>query len=110
MSGECVAQGDAVEFESRGYNVESPGDSCGLTESSDEPNTTSEQLSLGPLHDNGGDTETHLPGAESIAIDLIPLEECANVFLIEPALDQRVVARPQGVGCDAGSVEVVPEP
>ncbi|MGB5350716.1 MAG: right-handed parallel beta-helix repeat-containing protein [Polyangiales bacterium] len=110
FSGECVAQGDAVAFESRGYNVESPGDSCGLTELSDEPNTTSEQLALGPLHDNGGDTNTHLPGAESIAIDLIPLEERANVFPIEPALDQRVVDRPQGAGCDAGSVEVVPEP
>jgi hypothetical protein len=110
VSGECVAQGDAVVFESRGYNVESPGDSCGLSESSDEPNTTSGQLSLGPLQDNGGDTKTHLPAADSIAIDLIPVEECANVYPVEPAFDQRGVARPQGAGCDAGSVEVVFEP
>jgi len=110
LSGECVAQGDAVAFESRGYNVESPGDSCGLTELSDEPNTTSEQLNLGPLQDNGGDTMTHRPAAESIAVDLIPEEECLNVLPIEPALDQRAVTRPQGAGCDAGSVELVPEP
>ena len=110
LSGECVAQGDAVVFESRGYNVESPGDSCGLAELSDEPNSTSEQLSLGPLQDNGGETKTHLPAAESIAIDLIPLEECANVYPVEPADDQRRVPRPQGAGCDAGSVEVVPGP
>ena len=110
VSGECIAQGDAVVFESRGYNVESPGDGCGLTESSDGPNTTSEQLSLGPLRDNGGETKTHLPAGDSIVIDLIPLEECANVFPVEPSFDQRVVARPQGAGCDAGSVEVVPEP
>ncbi|MDH3845773.1 MAG: hypothetical protein OES69_17680, partial [Myxococcales bacterium] len=104
-----VAQGDAVVFESRGYNVESPGDSCGLIESSDEPNTTSGRLSLGPLQDNGGETKTHLPAGDSI-IDLIPLEECANVYPVEPADDQRLVPRPQGAGCDAGSVEVVPGP
>ena len=40
---------------------------------------TSEQLSLGPLQDNGGETETHLPAADSIAIDLIAVEECAIV-------------------------------
>ncbi|MGB5265963.1 MAG: choice-of-anchor Q domain-containing protein, partial [Polyangiales bacterium] len=97
-------------FKSRGYNIESPGASCGFVESSDEPNTTSELLILGPLQDNGGETETHLPAADSIAIDLIPVEECAIVLPVEPAFDQRVVDRPQGAGCDAGSVEVVPEP
>lgn len=110
VSGGCVTQGDAVALESLGYNVESPGDSCGLTESSDAPDTTSEQLDLGPLQDNGGETQTHLPAAESIAADLIPEEECMNVFPIEPALDQRSVDRPQGAGCDPGSVELVPEP
>lgn len=110
LSGGCVMQGDAVAVESRGYNVESPGDSCGLSEASDEPNTTSEQLSLGPLQDNEGETKTHVPAADSIAIDLIPLEECANVYPVEPANDQRLVARPQGAGCDAGSVEVLPGP
>jgi len=110
VSGGCIAQGDAVVFESQGYNIENPGESCGFIESSDEPNTTSEQLSLGPLQDNGGETETHLPAADSIAINLIPEEECAQVLPVTPALDQRGVDRPQGAGCDAGSVEVVPEP
>lgn len=110
VSGGCLAQGGAVVFESLGYNIESPGESCGFTESSDEPNTTSEQLSLGPLQDNGGETETHLPAADSVAIDLIPLEECAIVLPVEPAFDQRGVDRPQGAGCDAGSVEVSTEP
>lgn len=110
VSGECIAQGDAATFESQGYNIESPGESCGFTESSDEPNTTSELLMLGPLQDNGGETETHLPATDSIAINLIPVEECANVWPVEPGFDQRSVERPQGTGCDAGSVEVVPEP
>lgn len=110
VSGGCIAQGNAVVFESQGYNIESPGESCGFIESSDEPNTTSEQLSLGPLQDNGGETETHLPATDSIAINLIPVEECASVLPVDPAFDQRRVDRPQGTGCDAGSVEVVPEP
>ena len=110
VSGGCIAQGNAVVFESQGYNIESPGESCGLIESSDEPNTTSEQLSLGTLQDNGGETETHLPATDSIAINLIPVGECANVLPVEPGFDQRSVERPQGTGCDAGSVEVVPEP
>jgi hypothetical protein len=109
VSGECIAQ-DGAMFDSRGYNIESPGESCGFIEPSDAPNTTSEQLDLGPLQNNGRGTETHLPGVDSIAIDLIPLEECANVLPVRPAWDQRVVERPQGAGCDSGSVEVVPEP
>jgi hypothetical protein len=97
-------------FDSRGYNIESPGESCGFIEPSDAPNTTSEQLGLGALQNNGRETETHLPGADSIAIDLIPVEECANVLPVQPAYDQRVIERPQGAGCDPGSVEVIPEP
>ena len=110
VSGECVAQGNAVVFESRGYNVESPGESCGFTQSSDQPNTAGELLILGPLRDNAGETKTHRPTTDSIAVDLIPVEECVSVFPIEIGDDQRRVARPQGAGCDAGSVEVVPEP
>jgi hypothetical protein len=109
VSGECIAQ-DAAMFDSRGYNIESPGESCGFIEPSDAPNTTSEQLGLGPLQNNGCETETHLPGVDSIAIDLIPVEECANVLPVQPAYDQRVIERPQGAGCDPGSVEVIPEP
>jgi beta-glucanase (GH16 family) len=56
---------------------------------------------LGPLADNGGPTLTHLPMSGSPAID------AANPSLC-PATDQRGVARPQGAGCDAGSVERKP--
>jgi hypothetical protein len=56
---------------------------------------------LGPLADNGGPTPTHLPMAGSPAID------AANPALC-PATDQRGVARPQGAGCDSGSVELAP--
>jgi hypothetical protein len=73
-------------------------------------NTTSGALLLGALADNGGDTETHLPMTGSVAIDMIPVERCGEVLPVFPLLDQRVVARPQAMGCDVGSVEVVPEP
>ncbi len=60
---------------------------------------------LGPLADNGGPTMTHLPQANSPAID-------AGTNTEIPSTDQRGVTRPQdgdGDGtatCDIGSVEV----
>jgi hypothetical protein len=57
---------------------------------------------LGALADNGGLSETQLPAASSVAIDAI---DCASP---DPGLDQRGIARPQGVRCDIGAVEVVP--
>jgi hypothetical protein len=53
---------------------------------------------LDPLAANGGPTLTHLPGAGSAAIDAANAAVC-------PAADQRGVTRPQGAGCDIGSVE-----
>jgi hypothetical protein len=56
---------------------------------------------LGALADNGGPTETMLPGAGSSAIGLVPSGSCS------PSLDQRGDSRP-GSGksaCDAGAVE-----
>jgi hypothetical protein len=55
---------------------------------------------LGPLADNGGFTQTHLPLAGSLAIDHAG-PGC-------PATDQRGVTRPQGAACDVGAVEVRP--
>jgi hypothetical protein len=60
------------------------------------------QLNLGPLQGNGGSTQTQEPGPGSIAIDAIPPRnktQCAGT-------DQLGVTRPQGNGCDIGSVEV----
>jgi beta-glucanase (GH16 family) len=53
---------------------------------------------VGPLAANGGPTLTHALIADSPALD------AANPAIC-PATDQRGVARPQGPGCDAGSVE-----
>ncbi len=56
---------------------------------------------LGPLAANGGPTLTHAPSVGSPAVDAADSATC-------PATDQRGVARPQGLGCDVGSVELVP--
>lgn len=61
-------------------------------------------LDLGPLQDNGGATQTMLPGTSSAAIDAIATENCVQ------STDQRGIARPQGAGCDIGAVEVAPDP
>ena len=57
---------------------------------------------LGALADNGGNTQTLLPGVGSAAVDSGDDSEC-------PAADQRGVARPQRAHCDIGSVEVRPD-
>ena len=81
-----------------GYNIESPGNTCGF-----DPDGTTVDVPdpmLGPLQDNGGPTETHalLPG--SPALDQIPAVDC------EVTEDQRGVARPQGPACDVGAFEL----
>ena len=58
-------------------------------------------LLLGPLADNGGTTQTHLPGPGSPAIGNGANAGC-------PPNDQRGVMRPQGPLCDVGAVEVEP--
>lgn len=56
---------------------------------------------LGPLQNNGGVTQTLLPGTGSSAID-------AGTASGAPATDQRGVPRPQIAGFDIGAVEVRP--
>jgi hypothetical protein len=87
---------------SGGNNIESPGDTCGLSGVGDAVGVFAVQLNLGPLQQNGGPTQTHEPGAGSVAIDAIDAADC------EVEEDQRGVARPEGEGCDVGAVEVVP--
>lgn len=55
---------------------------------------------LGALTDNGGFTQTLLPGNGSPAIDAGEDVDC-------PATDQRGVTRPQGAHCDIGAVEIL---
>lgn len=60
---------------------------------------------LGALADNGGPTQTMLPGAGSPLIQAIPgdVEGCGGN-------DQRGVSRPQDGACEIGSVELAAEP
>ena len=66
-------------------------------------NLLGEDPLLGPLADNGGPTQTHLPGAGSPLIDVIPAGEvgCGTTVIV----DQRGETRPQGDGCDIGALE-----
>jgi predicted outer membrane repeat protein len=106
--------------ESFGHNFVSDG-SCGLSGASDMIGALPK---LGPLAANGGIGETRLPGAGSPVVDGIPSGECGfapfgDVLEGEQHLeglisdratlmtrDQRGISRPQGAGCDIGSVEV----
>lgn len=60
-------------------------------------------LLLGPLANNGGKTQTHLPQTGSPAID-------SGTNIDAPKRDQRGIARPQGAALDVGSVEVCQKP
>jgi hypothetical protein len=93
-SGNC-----AGNVTSQGYNLSSDG-ACALTQASD---LTGVDPQLGPLGDNGGPTQTHLPGPGSSALD-------GGACLPDVATDQRGVVRPQGGACDIGAVEVVQAP
>ena len=62
---------------------------------------------LGPLANNGGPTLTELPASTSPLIDRIPLAACPTAPLATGiTADQRGFARPSGLGCDIGPVEV----
>jgi len=104
---------------SSGYNIESPGNTCGLDEAKgDQINVTEEQLNLGKLADNGGPTMTHKPGDGgfgngSAAIDQIPVADCVDADGEPLITDQRGLPRPVAIlgpepKCDVGSVEVQP--
>jgi hypothetical protein len=105
---------------SYGYNFVSDG-SCGLAGPGDAIGNLPK---LGPLAQNGGFGETHMPSPGSPVLDRIPVAACRFVPFAEgdregemhlaglvdyPAVaigrDQRGVARPQGGACDAGAVE-----
>jgi hypothetical protein len=89
----------AEPWASGSYNIESPGDTCGFDQSTDQVNVSTEDLALGPLADNGGATMTHGLGGDSAAIDAIPSDSC-----VVPT-DQRGEPRGSGEGCDVGAFE-----
>jgi len=104
VDGDCSFEGNA-SIPSNGYNIESPGDTCGFDpDGTDRVNVTVEQLNLGELADNGGPTMTHALEAGSEAINKIPASDC------DVDEDQRGEPRPEtgGAMCDVGAFEVQP--
>lgn len=87
-------------YSSLGYNVGADA-SCPLTATGD---LASVDPLLGPLADNGGPTPTRLPQEGSPVLDHIPAG-AVGMCDATTATDQRGSTRPDGAGCDAGSVE-----
>jgi len=85
---------------SDGYNIESPGNTCGLEVVIDD-------VKLGALTDNGGSTKTHALEPGSPAINQIPQEGCVDADNASLTTDQRGRPRPETGGsmCDVGSFE-----
>jgi hypothetical protein len=90
----CGIGGAFVAPTDGGYNLADASDaSCGFSAANHD---LAADPQIGALTNNGGPTQTRLPAATSPVINVIP----------PGAVDQRGVARPDGSGCDIGSVEV----
>jgi hypothetical protein len=83
---------------SDGYNIESPGNTCGFDQETDQVSVSADDLKLAELADNGGPTMTHALLSGSVAIDVIPADMC------EVTEDQR--GFPRDSMCDVGAFEV----
>ncbi|MGN6519858.1 MAG: choice-of-anchor Q domain-containing protein [Dokdonella sp.] len=96
VNGNC--DGGSKSLISDGYNVWSGATSCPFSNSGDGAGNPM----LGALANNGGPTQTRLPGAGSAAINRVPHAQCVLAF------DQRGSGRPGGANaaCDSGAVEV----
>ena len=79
----------------QGSNLSDTTD-CNLASPSDQQNVP---VLLGPLADNGGETDTHAVPAASKAL---------NSSAVCPGTDQRGAARRAGVPCEVGAYEVAP--
>ncbi len=96
-------------FNSHGYNLVGNGADCPSTGTGDQAATYPR---LGPLANNGGDTQTHALLSGSPAIDAVA--DCTDLAGDPVAADQRGVSRPvdgDGDGsvlCDVGAYEAVP--
>ena len=104
IEGHCAGS----PLDSGGHNIESPGDTCGFDQATDQP--AAGQLNLGPLEDNGGPTKTHALLENSVAIDQVPEADCVDGAGEPLGVDQRGEPRPAGVSatCDVGAFEVQP--
>jgi hypothetical protein len=98
---------------SNGHNIESPGNTCGFDQGTDQVDVSADDLKLGPLQDNDGPTMTHALGllpTPSVAIDQIPAADCVDADGAVLTEDQRGEPRPEtgGTTCDVGAFEVQP--
>ena len=103
IDGTCSIQGVMTSL---GYNIESPGVSCGLGGTGDQSSVSALHLALGPLADNGGPTLTHSVADPSYALNQIPAANCVDATGAPLTTDQRGSVRPFGSGCEVGAVEV----
>lgn len=94
------------EVNSNGYNLESPGDTCGFDGEGGQASVPADQLRLGPLAENGGLTMTHALEPGSAAINRIPEAACLDADGELLTMDQRGEQRPAGAACDVGAFEV----
>ncbi|MGN6201663.1 MAG: choice-of-anchor Q domain-containing protein [Solirubrobacterales bacterium] len=85
----------AVAMLTSDHNLSSDG-SCMFTDGGSKENTDPQ---LGPLQNNGGETDTLALPPGSPAVDAGTNDGC-------PATDQRGVTRPQGPACDIGAFEL----
>lgn len=92
-----IVGGCSGDVESNGYNIESPGNTCGFDQEGDQPGVSAVALELQPLADNGGPTMTLAITTDSAAF---------NTGTCEVTTDQRGVTRPQGDACDVGAFEL----
>jgi hypothetical protein len=105
--GNCVG---GSRITSTGYNLtdDTTGTACGFTQPTDVVDADPQ---LGPLADNGGPTQTMLPGPGSPAANVIPAPTTVNGVTVcgGGATDQRGVPRPTGeANCTIGAVEAAP--
>ena len=87
----------ASGYISQGGNIESPGNTCQLTDATDQVGVPQTALGIGKFGPHGGPTGTIPLRPPSVAIDAAA--DCPTLT------DQRGVARPQGLACDVGAFE-----
>ena len=95
---------DAAIAVDGGYNLSSDN-SCGLTAGTSITNT---DPLLGPLADNFGETQSHLPAQNSPLLNQVPngVNGCGTTV----TTDQRAISRTDHLPCDIGSVELPQSP
>jgi hypothetical protein len=101
---ENCGAGVGVAVVSQGYNLEDR-DQCELTNTGDQVNT---DPLLGALQNHGGPTDTQALPLGSPAVDHGNPAGCTDASSALLMVDQRGMARPQGLNCDIGAYELQP--